>query len=55
MHKIFAGKGKIMIEFLGNLKIGENPYLKNIFIKRKRIFIKKRTIRLFFKRNLCSL
>lgn len=42
MGKIFAGKGKIMIEFLGNLKIGENPYLKNIFIKRKRIFIRKK-------------
>jgi len=25
MCKIFAGKGKIMMEFLGNLKIGENP------------------------------
>ena len=23
MGKIFAGKGKIMIEFLGNLKIGD--------------------------------
>ena len=35
MCKIFAGKGKIMMEFLGNLKIGENPLTWKTFSLKK--------------------